>query len=145
MKSKLIILTAITFFSLSGYLFAHEGMKHDEGMEEADHQKQAMTESSGTTSEMRVATEEDIKNFPNVGNKLCPVTGNPVDDGSMGETVKYVYNGKIYNLCCKMCAKDFKKDPEKYSKIAEDKTAQSMTENEESKEDHSGHDHKHHE
>jgi YHS domain-containing protein len=62
-----------------------------------------------------------------VGNKICPVTGNPVDDGKMDETegsakqvVKYEYNGKIYNLCCKMCIKDFQKDPEKYSKIAEE-------------------------
>ncbi len=28
--------------------------------------------------------------------------------------------GKIYNLCRDMRAKDFKKDPEKYSKIAEE-------------------------
>ncbi|MBF0503842.1 MAG: TRASH domain-containing protein [Candidatus Omnitrophica bacterium] len=34
--------------------------------------------------------------------------------------VKFEYNGKIYNLCCPMCIKDFKTDPEKYSKIAED-------------------------
>lgn len=120
MKSKLIILTAAIFLSLSGYLFAHEGMKHDEGMEAIDHEKQsAMTEPAGTATEMRVATEEDIKNLPNVGNKLCPVSGNPVDDGTMGEAVKYVYNGKIYNLCCQMCVKDFKKNPEKYSAVAE--------------------------
>jgi YHS domain-containing protein len=37
----------------------------------------------------------------------------------MGEAVKYEYNGKIYNLCCPMCVKDFKKNPEKYSAIAE--------------------------
>lgn len=120
MKSKSIILTAITFLSLSGYLFAHEGMKHEEGMEVKDHQNQsAMTEKTDGAQEMRVATEEDIKNLPNVGNKLCPVSGNPVDDGSMGEAVKYVYNGKIYNLCCSMCVKDFKKNPEKYSAVAE--------------------------
>ena len=120
MKSKLIILTATIFLSLSGYLFAHEGMKHDEGMEAIDHEKQsAMTEPTDTAMEMRVATEEDIKNLPNVGNKLCPVSGNPVDDGTMGEAVKYVYNGKIYNLCCQMCVKDFKKNPAKYVKKME--------------------------
>ena len=53
-----------------------------------------------------------------VGNKICPVSGDKV--GEMGDIVKYEYNGKIYNLCCKACIKDFKKDPEKYSKIAED-------------------------
>ena len=56
-----------------------------------------------------------------VGNKICPVSGDKV--GEMGDIVKYEYNGKIYNLCCKACIKDFKKDPEKYSKIAEDEVA----------------------
>lgn len=56
-----------------------------------------------------------------VGNSLCPVSGEKV--GGMGDVVKYEYNGKVYNLCCAMCAKDFKKDPEKYSKIAEDEVA----------------------
>ncbi|MGE0269413.1 MAG: TRASH domain-containing protein [Candidatus Omnitrophota bacterium] len=52
-----------------------------------------------------------------VGNKICPVSGEKV--GEMGDVVTYEYNGKIYNLCCAMCAKDFKKNPEKYSNIAE--------------------------
>jgi YHS domain-containing protein len=58
-----------------------------------------------------------------VGNKICPVSGEkvpaPGEKGEMGEAVKYEYNGKIYNLCCPMCVKDFKKNPEKYSAIAE--------------------------
>lgn len=53
-----------------------------------------------------------------VGNKICPVSKEKV--GKMGDVAKYEYNGKIYNLCCPMCKKDFAKDPEKYSKIAED-------------------------
>jgi len=56
-----------------------------------------------------------------VGNKICPVSGNPVAGGGMGEAaVKFEYNGKIYNLCCTGCLEEFKKHPEKYSKIAED-------------------------
>jgi YHS domain-containing protein len=53
-----------------------------------------------------------------VENKICPVSGEKV--GKMGPPIKYEYNGKIYNLCCPMCKKSFKKNPEKYSKIAED-------------------------
>lgn len=53
-----------------------------------------------------------------VGNKLCPVSGEKV--GEMGPAIKYEYNGKIYNLCCPSCKKDFKKDPKKFSRIAED-------------------------
>ena len=62
-----------------------------------------------------------------VGNKICPVSGEkilpPGEKSEMGEAVKYEYNGKLYNLCCPMCVKDFKKNPEKYSKIAEDEVA----------------------
>ena len=53
-----------------------------------------------------------------MGNKICPVSGEEV--GEMGETFKMEYEGKIYNLCCAMCAKDFKKDPEKYIKKIEE-------------------------
>lgn len=68
------------------------------------------------------AMAEDNAQAPvEVGNKICPVSGEKV--GGMGDVVKYEHNGKIYNLCCAMCAKDFKKDPEKYSKIAEDEVA----------------------
>ena len=56
-----------------------------------------------------------------VGNKICPVSKEKV--GQMGEAIKYEYNGKIYNLCCPMCKKDFAKDPAKFSKIAEDEVA----------------------
>ena len=53
------------------------------------------------------------------GNKFCPVSGEKV--GGMGEVVKYEHEGKIYNFCCPMCLKDFKKDPQKYIKILEEK------------------------
>lgn len=53
-----------------------------------------------------------------VGNKICPVSKEKV--GQMGPPIKYEYNGKVYNLCCPMCIRNFKNNPEKYSKIAED-------------------------
>ena len=53
-----------------------------------------------------------------VGNKICPVSGEkvpgPGEKSAMGGPAKFEYNGKIYNLCCKMCKKDFLKDPDKY-------------------------------
>ncbi len=60
------------------------------------------------------ATDEPVE----VGNKICPVSGEKV--GGMGDIVKQEHNGKVYNLCCAMCAKDFSKDPEKFAKIADD-------------------------
>ena len=50
-----------------------------------------------------------------VGNKICPVSGNKV--GEMGPAIKHKYNGKIYNLCCGMCPRKFDKDPAKYAKM----------------------------
>lgn len=50
-----------------------------------------------------------------VGNTICPVSGHEIKGGEMGEPGIFDYNGKRYNLCCSMCAKDFDKDPEKFS------------------------------
>jgi len=55
----------------------------------------------------------------NVGNKICPVSGEKIDE-EMKAT--YEYEGKIYNFCCSACIDEFKKDPEKYiEKVAEEK------------------------
>ncbi|MCX5665885.1 MAG: YHS domain-containing protein [Candidatus Omnitrophica bacterium] len=48
----------------------------------------------------------------NVNNTICPVTGDKVD---MKDPVTVEYKGKIYNLCCPACIKDFNAEPEKYS------------------------------
>jgi YHS domain-containing protein len=58
-----------------------------------------------------------------VGNKFCPVSGEKIENKPGMETVQMEHNGKLYNLCCSMCVKDFKKDPAKYSKIADDEVA----------------------
>ncbi len=97
---KLWILALTVLGSTAGFVMAHEG--HDHGSDK-------VTTTSGETGTAAIE----------VGNKLCPVTGNPVNDKSMGEPVKYEYNGKIYTLCCQMCVKDFKKNPLKYSAAAE--------------------------
>lgn len=112
MKSKLIILSLGLILSLSYSKLVFAQMNKTVTTETAPH----------------VATTEEAKTLPDVGNKVCPVSGNPIpvpgEKGEMGdEPVKYVYNGKVYNLCCSMCVKDFKKNPEKYSKVAEDEVA----------------------
>lgn len=43
------------------------------------------------------------------GNKLCPISGEPVSGASFVE-----YQGKRYGLCCPGCAKAFLADPEKH-------------------------------
>jgi len=52
-----------------------------------------------------------------VGNKICPVSGNPVD--SMGEAVTYTHAGKIYHLCCAGCIDKFKTELEYFIKKIE--------------------------
>ena len=70
---------------------------------------------------MQVASAEKM----DVGNKICPVSKEKIE--SMDEAVKVEYEGKIYTLCCKMCLKDFNKDPKKYieelSKLSADEGA----------------------
>ncbi len=130
MKSKLIVLTLVAVLSLSysNYVLANEGHEHQMPngtmMKDDDMSKGQMDSKSTKAIE--------------VGNKICPVSGDkilaPGEKGTMGdEPVKYEYNGKIYNLCCPMCIKDFKKNPEKYSKITEDEVAKEkkMQENQE--------------
>ncbi|MBF0595449.1 MAG: TRASH domain-containing protein [Candidatus Omnitrophica bacterium] len=53
-----------------------------------------------------------------VGNKVCPVSGRVIAGSGM-EPVTVEYKGRIYNLCCAGCPQTFLKDPEKYSKIAD--------------------------
>jgi YHS domain-containing protein len=70
-----------------------------------------------------VTSTTPTSNAVEVGNKICPVSGDkvpaPGEKGQMGSPVKIMYKGRIYNLCCPMCVKDFKKNPEKYSAIAD--------------------------
>src|SRR3990167_2197514 len=49
------------------------------------------------------------------GNKICPVSGENIDEKAV-----YEYQGKIYHFCCSSCIEDFKKDPEKYIKKVEE-------------------------
>lgn len=89
-------------------IFAHEGMDH--------------MESSEAVGAVASGPQGDLASLKEVGNTICPVSGDKV--GQMGEAVKYEYNGKIYNLCCPMCKKDFANDPEKFSKKAEEQAAE---------------------
>ncbi len=116
MKSKLTVLSlaVLLFLSYSSYVQAHEGQEH----------KMANGTVMNDNDMPKGHKEAKSAKAVEVGNKFCPVTGDkvpaPGEKGTMGdEPVKYEYNGKIYNLCCKMCVKDFKKNPGKYSAIAE--------------------------
>lgn len=61
--------------------------------------------------------ENVLEKTVNAGNKVCPVTGEKIDEKTRAT---YEYEGKIYNFCCPVCIEDFKKDPQKYIRKIEE-------------------------
>ena len=56
------------------------------------------------------AAKETVQaGITDVGNKLCPVSGDPVSGKNF-----VTYHGKRYGLCCPMCEGPFLKNPKKY-------------------------------
>jgi len=53
----------------------------------------------------------------NVGNKICPVSGEEINEETRAT---YEYQGLILNFCTPECIEEFKKDPEKYMKRVEE-------------------------
>lgn len=92
-RIKAISIAMIVIFGMNGMSFA---MSCDMGG--VDHSGQASSQDA-----------EKGPNTVNVGNKVCPVSGDKVD----GNTT-YKYKGRVYNFCCSMCITEFKKNPEKY-------------------------------
>ncbi len=69
----------------------------------------------------------DTSKLVEVHNKFCPISHEEVGKEGM-VPFKEVYNGKVYLLCCSMCDKDFKSDPEKYSKMLDEQAAKEAAE-----------------
>jgi YHS domain-containing protein len=71
---------------------------------------------AGTVASSIQPSDASALKSQEVGNKICPVTGEKIDENSK---VTYEYKGKIYNLCCSGCIEEFRNNPEKYIKIIE--------------------------
>jgi YHS domain-containing protein len=73
-------------------------------------------------TEVVISPEADkvVPSAVNVGNTICPVSGESISEATKAT---YEYEGKIYNFCCSACIDEFKKDPQSYSKKAEDEVA----------------------
>lgn len=102
MKKKLILVAGI-WIGLSALGFAEDSAQVLEPVKAQD--------SVGEAVEKSEAEESLVE----AGNKICPVSKEAI--GSMGEGYKIAHNGKVYNLCCEMCAAEFNKDPEGYIKM----------------------------
>lgn len=108
--------------------------------EHSQHQQTVQAETGEHTHvEGETITESTSAEPVNVGNKICPISGEKIDE-KMKAT--YEYEGKIYNFCCEMCIEEFKKDPEKYiEKVEEELKAESVPQPETPKGMHEGHHH----
>ena len=128
MKVKLMIMTtAVSLFAASVFYFVSAVTAEEQVV--SSEAVQIVPEAGAPAVELPVAAQE-VAGPIEVGNKICPVSGENVYE--KGEPFKFEHNGKIYNLCCKMCVKDFKADPEKYSKIAEEAAAKDVEEGQDS-------------
>lgn len=67
------------------------------------------------------AAQAENKQAVDVGNKICPVSGQEIVDSEDMPSATYEYEGKIYHFCCAGCIEEFKKDPQKYiAKVEEE-------------------------
>lgn len=70
--------------------------------------------------EFRKDPEKHFAKFEQDGVKLeniqttCPVSGEKLGEGDMGEPVTVAYKGRNVKLCCNGCVKKFKAEPAKY-------------------------------
>ena len=124
-KTLMVIVTALFIFGMSKMSFAMMCGGHKPGgdglasdsQSHSQHQQTAQAESGEHKHEEHEATMETTKEAINVGNKICPVSGEKIDE-KMKST--YAYEGKVYNFCCPMCIDEFKKDQQKYIKKVEE-------------------------
>ncbi len=114
MKPVWIVLAFCIVLSSQNYTWAgpHESRSHKKGSMMKDNGSDNGSKHKGHSED-----KEAHSNTNKVGNRICPVSNEWIPEG---EEIEYEYEGKIYNLCCKMCAKDFKKNPKKFSKIAKE-------------------------
>ena len=117
-KIFMLLMAAAFVTGISSLSYAMSCGDMDSG--HSQHQQTAQAQSGNTQEAVVTASPAASKEAVNMGNKICPVTGEKVNEKTKAT---YEYEGKIYNLCCPMCIKDFKKNPEKYSKIAEEELA----------------------
>ena len=125
MRNRMVVVIFAFLLCLApAYLFALEGHGDGEAMEMPPAAPDTGMAAPAESPAKDIAAPSGEAEIPiasavEVGNKICPVSGEKVDDH--GKPYKIEYMGKIYNLCCSMCEKDFKKDSAKYiSKIEEE-------------------------
>jgi len=109
-KISIFLITAAFAIGINSLSYAMSCC--DASSESGHHQKVAQV-ANGKIQESTTKQVDSSKKEVNVGNKICPVTGEKINENTK---VTYEYQGKIYNFCCAGCPDEFKKNPEKYIK-----------------------------
>ncbi|USN98168.1 MAG: hypothetical protein H6810_08225 [Phycisphaeraceae bacterium] len=68
----------------------------------------------------RAIAKDQLRYYPL---DTCVVSGDSLLDDSKGDAVNFVYNNRLFRLCCKMCKEDIRKDPEKFVEKLDKATA----------------------
>lgn len=121
------LILGLASISLLSNAWSEDMQMHKGAMQMNQEKMQMHNEEMQMNKESSSAVNED--KIEDVGNEICPVSGEPVD-----KNVSYVYEGKRYYFCCPMCIEEFKKDPGKYiKKIEEEKQKETTKEQSEEK------------
>jgi len=113
-KVCMILIAGLLIFGISKLSFAM--MCHGQDRQHS-HQQIAQSDTEHNPGRTDATTQVATKEAVTVGNKICPVSGEKIDEKTKAT---YEYEGKIYNFCCAMCIDSFKKDPQKYIKKVEE-------------------------
>lgn len=125
MPKKLFTILIAVVFMLGASKFSFAMMCH----ESSSHGQAAQASAEYKHAESDTAVQATSEEAVNVGNKICPVSGEKIDE-KMKAT--YEYEGKVYNFCCASCVEEFKKDPDKYiKKVDEELKSESEAESKE--------------
>ncbi len=95
MKSKLLVVSSILALIMAGTAFTFSHL--------------SFAQEPVVTMDAEKIPAPIAADKMEVGNKICPISGEKIKEG---KEFKVEYKGKVYNLCCSMCEKDFMKDPE---------------------------------
>lgn len=120
MNHNLILLLLMSMILWSAYMSVQAEMEQEHAHE---HGGANMTDQDQVEEEFRViqsSEEAEELELEEVNNQFCPVSDQELDfDNPEHRPVRLAYKGKVYNFCCDMCIKDFKKNPEKFIKKSE--------------------------
>lgn len=115
-RKVFVIVSAVAFLlGVSKLSFAQDYTEHEHGVTETSNA--AVSEEAVNPVRNPDKSLLNVSNGVNVGNKICPVSGEKIEEKTKSA---YEYEGKIYNLCCASCIEEFKKDPQKYIKKVEE-------------------------